>query len=67
MTPFKHVRLVIHSDASCALDALNFADATCTQATQEIMRILGGQAVSERFKPEAQRLPPQSVRQEVGR
>ncbi|MBU0609162.1 MAG: DUF2997 domain-containing protein [Armatimonadetes bacterium] len=63
----KHLKLLIHADGTCSVDAVNFADATCTRATQEIMQALGGQAVSERFKPQAQRLPPQAVRQEAGR
>ncbi len=67
MTPSRHVILLIHPDGSCALDAVNFADATCTQATREIMQALGGQPVSERYKPQAERLPRQSVRQEAGR
>ena len=67
MTPSRHVILLIHPDGSCALDAVNFADATCTQATQEIMQALAAQTVNERFKPQAERLPPQAVRQEAGR
>lgn len=63
----KYVKLLIHPDGSCSLDALNFADATCTQATQELLRALGGQVTGERHRPEAQRLPPQSTRQEAGR
>ena len=56
-----------HPDGSQALDALNFADATRTQTTQEIMRAPDGQTVNEWFKPQAPRLPPQSSRQDAGR
>lgn len=67
MMACKQIKLLIHPDGSCSLDAVNFADPTCTQATQELLRALGGQVTGERHKPEAQRLPPQSVRQEAGR
>ena len=58
----KHVRMIIHQDGSCAVDAVNFTDATCTQATQQIMQALAGRFTEERLKPEAQRLPPQATR-----
>ena len=62
----KHVRMIIRQDGSCAVDAINFTDATCTQATQQIMQALAGQVAEERLKPEAQRLPPQAHRQQEG-
>lgn len=62
----KHVRLVIRTDGSCSVDAMNFTDATCQQATQQILHALGGLPVEERFKPECQRLSPQAERQMEG-
>ena len=62
----KHVRMIIRQDGSCAVDAVNFTDATCTQATQQIMQALAGQVTEERGKPEAQRLPPQANLQREG-
>lgn len=56
----KHVRMIIKPDGSCTVDAVNFTDATCTQATQQILNALGGPVTEDRLKPEAQRLPPQS-------
>ena len=62
----KHVRMIIRQDGTCAVDAVNFTDATCTQATQQIIQALGGQVSEERLKPESQRLPPQVNRQREG-
>jgi hypothetical protein len=59
----KHVKMIIHADGTCAVDAINFNDATCTQATRQILQALAGPVVDERYKPEAQRLPPQETRQ----
>lgn len=59
----KCVKIIIRADGSCSIDAVNFTDATCTQATQQILAALGGAATEERLKPEAQRLPPQANRQ----
>jgi len=67
MPGLKHIKVLIRRDGSCSVDAINFADATCTQATQQILNALAGQITDERLKPEAQRLPPQAVRQEIGR
>lgn len=58
--PQKHVRIIIHQDGTCTVDALHFTDATCTQATRQILAALGGPVTEERHKPEAQRLPPQA-------
>jgi hypothetical protein len=46
--------------------ALNFTDATCTQAAQQILAALGGAVTDDRLKPEAQRLPPQANQQMEG-
>ena len=62
----KHVRMIIRQDGSCVVDAINFTDATCTQAAQQIMQALAGQVAEECLKPEAQRLPPQVNRQREG-
>jgi hypothetical protein len=64
----KHVRVIIRPDGTCTVDAINFADANCTQATQQILAALAGPVTEERLKPEAQRLPPQAnVRKEAAR
>jgi hypothetical protein len=52
--------MIIRSDGSCTVDAMNFTDATCTQATQQILAALGALVTEDRLKPEAQRLPPQA-------
>ena len=62
----KHVRMIIRSDGTCTVDAINFTDATCTQVTQQILAVLGGPVTEERLKPEAQRLPPQADRAREG-
>ena len=49
----KHIRLIIRADGTCTVDAMNFTDATCMQATQEITRALAGKTIDERLKPEA--------------
>ncbi len=56
----KYIRMLIKPDGSCTIDAINFTDATCTQATQQILETLGGPVTDDRLKPEAQRLPPQA-------
>jgi len=62
----KHVRIIIRPDGTCSVDAIHFADASCTQVTQQILNALGGQVSDERLKPEAQRLPPQANPQREG-
>mgnify|MGYP003476675265 CR=1 FL=1 len=64
----KHVKLIIHPDGSCAVDALNFTDATCTEATRQITEILSGRIVQEHLKPEA-RIPQRAghARKEAAR
>jgi hypothetical protein len=54
----KQIRMLIRVDGTCSIDAVNFTDATCTQATRQIMQMLGGQVTQEHLKPEAQRLAP---------
>ena len=56
----KHVRMIIRLDGTCTVDAINFTDATCTHAAEQILKALGGSVTEERHKPEAQRLPPQA-------
>jgi hypothetical protein len=53
----KHVEVVVAPDGSCTIDAMNFADASCTQATQQLIAALGGQVVANRLKPEAANRP----------
>lgn len=62
----KHVKLIIRPDGSCSVDAVNFADATCQQATDQILRALAGQITEDCLKPDAQRLPPQANQQREG-
>ena len=60
--------MIIKPDGSCTVDAVNFTDATCTQATQQILKAaLGGPVTEDRLKPESQRLPPQANRREAAR
>ena len=62
----KHVKIVIHPDGTCSIDAINFTDVTCTHATRKILQALNGQVAEEHLKPEAQRLPPHANRQMEG-
>ena len=62
----KCVKMLIHADGTCSIDAVNFTDATCTHATRQILQALNGHVAEERLKPEAQRLPPQENRQMEG-
>jgi hypothetical protein len=54
------VRRIIKPNGSCTVDAINFTDATCTHATNQILAALGGPVTEDRLKPEAQRLPPRA-------
>ncbi len=56
----KRVKLIIRPDGSCTVDAVNFADASCTQATQQILQALAAQITREHCKAEAQCLPPRA-------
>ncbi len=67
MPTSKEVTVLIHRDGRCSVDAVNFTDASCIQATQQILQVLAGAVLAEHLKPEAQRLPPQALRQEAGR
>jgi hypothetical protein len=49
----KHVEVVVAPDGTCTIDALNFADASCTQVTRQLADALSGQIVVDRLKPEA--------------
>ena len=49
----KHIRIIIATDGSCSVDAMNFTDASCQTATQEIASALGGQTNKSRLKSEA--------------
>ena len=49
----KHVRMISRADGTCTVDAMNFTDATCMRATQEITKTLAGKTIDERVKPEA--------------
>ena len=62
----KCVKMIIHTDGTCSIDAIDFTDATCTHATRQILQALNGQVAEEHLKPEAQRLPPQANRQMEG-
>jgi hypothetical protein len=54
----KQIKMLIRADGTCSIDAVNFTDSTCTQATRQILEALFGQVSHENLKPEAQRLPP---------
>ncbi|MCH8194872.1 MAG: glucose 1-dehydrogenase [Chloroflexi bacterium] len=45
--------ITISVDGTCTVDAMNFTDATCMRATQEITKTLAGKTIDERVKPEA--------------
>ena len=62
----KHIKLIVRADGRCAVDALNFTDATCMRATQEITRALAGQTIDERLKPEARVCEQRVQRQTEG-
>ena len=62
----RYVKMIIHADGTCSIDAVNFTDATCTQATRQILQALNSHVAEERLKPEGQRLPPQENRQMEG-
>jgi len=49
----KHIKVVIASDGSCSVDAINFVGPACQVATQEIAAALGGRIDQEHVKPEA--------------
>ena len=49
----KHIRMIIRPDGTCTIDAVDFTDASCTQATQQITAALGGGVVRTELKPAA--------------
>ncbi len=53
----KHVQVVVAPDGTCTIDAINFKDASCTQVTQQLLTVLGGQVTADRLKPEAANRP----------
>jgi hypothetical protein len=57
MPGVKHIKVLIRPDGTCSVDAINFADATCTQATQQILNALASQVVTDRMKPEVANRP----------
>ncbi len=46
MPALKHVKLIIRPDGTWSIDAVNFTDATCTTATQQIMQALGANSLT---------------------
>lgn len=56
----KHVRMIIRADGTCAVDAMEFSDSTCLEATRQIRQALAGQVINERRKAEAGRLAPRA-------
>ena len=53
----KHVRIIIRPDGTCAVEAINFADAGCRQVTRQITEALAGRTIDQRDKPEARNRP----------
>ena len=49
----KHIKIIIASDGTCTVDALNFTGPTCQAATGEITAALGGRIDHQHVKPEA--------------
>ncbi len=49
----KQVKVLIHVDGSCSVDAIEFSDASCLKVTKEITSALAGRVIDERYKPEA--------------
>ena len=49
----KHIKVVIASDGTCSVDAINFIGPACQVATQEITAALSGQIDHQHLKPEA--------------
>ena len=53
----RHVRMIIRPDGTCTVDALNFTDATCKTATDQITAALAGRTIAEHDKIEARIRP----------
>jgi len=49
----KHLKIIIASDGTCAVDAINFVGPACQAATQEITDAIGGRLRHEHDKLEA--------------
>ena len=49
----KHIKVIIASDGTCAVDAINFTGPACKAATLEIAAVLGVQIGQQHDKPEA--------------
>ena len=49
----KHIKVVIASDGTCSVDAINFIGPACQVATQEITAALGDRINHQHLKPEA--------------
>ena len=56
----KHVRVIIRRDGTCMVDAMNFTDATCKTATDQITAALAGRTIAEHDKIEG-RIRPLAV------
>lgn len=44
----RHIRMIIHPDGRCTIEARQFGDASCTQFTRQIGEALGGPVVVDR-------------------
>jgi len=49
----KHVKIIIASDGTCTVDAIDFIGPACQAATLEIAAALGGQIDHQHDQPEA--------------
>ncbi|UCG15419.1 MAG: DUF2997 domain-containing protein [Phycisphaerales bacterium] len=49
----KHINIIIATDGTCSVDAINFIGPACQAATLEITAALGGQIDHQHDKPEA--------------
>lgn len=48
----KHIQMIIRPDGTCTIDAVNFSDASCQQATEQITAALAGRTIRAHQKPE---------------
>ena len=48
----KHIQMIIRSDGTCAIDAVNFRDGSCQQATEQIAAALAGRTIRTHQKPD---------------
>ena len=49
----KYIKIIIATDGTCSVDAINFTEPACQAATIEITTALGGQIDHQHDKPEA--------------